>query len=53
MTTLEEMQKEAEKDTTIRRQILRLRGVKAVREVVKGKQRKLTGWNRCEGGIIK
>ena len=41
MTTLEDMQKEAEKEVTIRRQLFRLRETKALREVRNGKQKNL------------
>jgi hypothetical protein len=41
MTTLFEMQREAEKDTTQRRQLFRLREMKVRRELDKGNQRRL------------
>lgn len=41
MTTLEEMQREAEKEITIKRQLFRLREVKVQREIREGKQRRL------------
>ena len=41
MVELEEMQREAEKEVTQRRQLFRLREVKALREVRNGKQKNL------------
>jgi hypothetical protein len=40
-------------DVETNKALLRLRDIKAVREVSNGKQRTLPGWERCKGGNIK